>query len=160
MVSDVAGRRLQWVQEPTPPVPRSITLEEGEPIAAFVLAPPDPPVPGQESARLHIFPGAATPTVFPARTPFWIGYGFVVEPGEPESQRELSSETTFELIVDGDPVRLESTSRIADGRTVARQYSAIFPMGLAPGWHRVQGRWYDDGRLIISSHASIQFVEA
>jgi hypothetical protein len=27
------------------------------------------------------------------------------------------------------------------------------------GWHDFAGRWYDEGRLILSSRAAIQFVE-
>ena len=129
-------------------------------MAAFVLAPPDPPLSGQDGARLDIFPGAATPTVFPARTPFWIGYGFTVEPEEPEpAQRELSPETTFELVVDGQPVRLCSSARVARGRTVARQCIAAFAQGLPAGWHRFEGRWYDTGALTLTSDANVEFVE-
>ncbi len=36
---------------------------------------------------------------------------------------------------------------------------AEFPSGLPAGWHEFVGRWYDGGKLILSSRASIQFVE-
>ena len=36
---------------------------------------------------------------------------------------------------------------------------AEFPAGLPVGWHDFAGRWYDRGRLILSSRASIEFVE-
>jgi hypothetical protein len=37
---------------------------------------------------------------------------------------------------------------------------AEFPDGLPAGWHDFTGRWYDAGRLILSSRTSIQFVDA
>ena len=36
---------------------------------------------------------------------------------------------------------------------------ATFETGLPAGWHRFSGRWYDQGRLVLSTAASIQFVE-
>ena len=30
--------------------------------------------------RIGIFPGGATPTMYPAKTPFWVGYGFAADP--------------------------------------------------------------------------------
>ena len=47
-------------------------------MAAFVVVPlgSDLPVTG---TQLNIFPGSATPSVFSAEEPFWIGYGFVAE---------------------------------------------------------------------------------
>jgi hypothetical protein len=130
-------------------------------MAVFVLTPPDPPLTGQDCARLDIFPGAATPTVFPARTPFWIGYGFAVEPeARAPAQRELSPETAFELVVDDEPVGLVTDSRIAGGRTVARRSIAAFADGLPAGWHRFEGRWYDAGTLVLTSDTRVQFVEA
>ena len=41
----------------------------------------------------------------------------------------------------------------------ARPISPEFPSGLPAGWHDFTGRWYDGGRLILSSRAAIQFVE-
>lgn len=128
-------------------------------MAAFVLTPPDPPLSGQDSARLEIFPGGATPTVFPARTPFWIGYGFTVEAHAERGGRELSPETTFELIVDDEPVTLATEARVTGGRVVARQCTAAFASGLPEGWHRFEGRWYDTGALVLASDARVQFVE-
>ncbi len=37
--------------------------------------------------------------------------------------------------------------------------SAEFAEGLPAGWHDFVGRWYDGGRLILSSRAAIEFVE-
>lgn len=127
-------------------------------MAAFVLTPPDPALSGQDSTRLDIFPGAATPTVFPARKSFWIGYGFAVE--AVHARRELSPETAFELLVDGEPVAVTTDARVADGRVVGRQCTATFPRGLAAGWHRFEGRWYDAGALVLTSDTRVQFVEA
>ena len=129
-------------------------------MAAFVLTPPDPPMTGQDGRRLDIFPGAATPTVFAAHTPFWIGYGFLVDTGAQDARSELPPKTTFELLVDGEPVAVGMEARVTDGRVVGRQCSAAFANGLAPGWHRFEGRWYDAGALTLASDVSIEFVEA
>ena len=51
-------------------------------MAAFVVMPwSDVEGMPHTGTRLSIFPGAATPSVFAAGEPFWIGYGFVPEPG-------------------------------------------------------------------------------
>jgi hypothetical protein len=112
-------------------------------------------------ARITIFPGSATPAVFPARTPFWIGYGFVVEPGDTgEALGDASAGgTRFELEVDGEPVDLLTDVQLDDGRPVSKHSVANFGIGLPPGWHRFAGRWYDSGRLVLSSERSIEFVE-
>ena len=47
----------------------------------------------------------------------------------------------------------------ADGRPVSKHSLATFESGLPAGWHRFSGRWYDGGRLILTSAKSIQFVE-
>jgi hypothetical protein len=121
---------------------------------------PDPPLPGQDSHRLDVFPGAATPAVFRARAPFWIGYGFAVDPGDGgAARRALAPDTTFELRVDGERVPMSIRSRAVKGRTVAKQCTASFEEGLEPGWHRFEGRWYDAGALTLASDVSVEFVE-
>lgn len=129
-------------------------------MTAIVLAPPDPATVGTESARLDIFPGAGTPAVFPAHTPFWVGYGFTVEPEETAAaQKEVSPGTRFELVVDGEPVTLTTKTRVARGRVVGKQSVAAFRDGLPEGWHRFEGRWYEAGALALSSDRAIEFVE-
>lgn len=111
------------------------------------------------SARLDIFPGGATPTVFPAGTPFWIGYGFALDAGAPGDGDPVGETTRFELDVDGSPVVLESDERL-EGEVVSRKTQlASFPDGLKAGWHSFHGRWYDAGRLLLSNRVSIEFVE-
>lgn len=129
-------------------------------MAALVLTPPDLPPTEHGGARLDIFPGSATPTVFAAATPFWVGYGFTAEPeGRGETLRTVATGTTFELVVDGEPVPVLAGSRAAGGQVVSRQYVAVFGDGLEPGWHRFQGRWYDAGALALTSDIRIEFVE-
>jgi hypothetical protein len=125
-------------------------------MAAFVVvSPPPADAVSRRGTRLSIFPGSATPSVFPAREPFWIGYGFVPEPGG-----DLSSETRFELQVDGEPVRLETEIDVDEAQQPVSKHSvAAFDAGLGPGWHRLSGRWYDAGRLVLTSDRSIEFVE-
>ena len=36
----------------------------------------------EKEGRIGIFPGGATPTMYPAKTPFWVGYGFAADPRE------------------------------------------------------------------------------
>lgn len=111
-----------------------------------------------EEARIGIFPGGATPTMHPANTPFWIGYGFTAEP---DSRAPLDDGTTrFELEVDGEAVSMLTELHAEDGSPLRRTDVATFALGLPAGWHDFAGRWYDDGRLILSSRAAIQFVEA
>ena len=75
-------------------------------MAAFVVV--TPPEADGAARRLGIFPGSATPDVFPADAPFWVGYGFVPEPAEPgEEPPGLDKDTRFELEVDGVPVAVE-----------------------------------------------------
>ncbi|HEX4747560.1 MAG TPA: hypothetical protein VFU99_11845 [Gaiellaceae bacterium] len=107
--------------------------------------------------RIGIFPGGATTTMYPADTSFWVGYGFAADPaGDPE----LDSEgTRFELDVDGSPVAMLTDLHAESGLPVRKTNIAEFPGGLPAGWHDFSGRWFDGGRLILSSRASIQFVE-
>jgi hypothetical protein len=44
------------------------------------------------------------------------------------------------------------------GIAVRKTDIAEFRAGLRAGWHDFSGRWYDGGRLILSSRASIEFV--
>ena len=112
---------------------------------------------GDREGRIGIFPGGATTTMYAADTPFWVGYGFTAEPG---SEANLDSERTrFELDVDGKAVLMLTDVHADDGVPVRKTNIAEFPTGLPAGWHDFTGRWYDGGRLILSSRAAIQFVE-
>jgi hypothetical protein len=107
--------------------------------------------------RIGIFPGGATPTMYPAETPFWVGYGFAADP---ENDSGLDEATTrFELDVDGEPVSMLTDVHSDAGLPVRTTNIAEFPAGLPAGWHDLSGRWYDGGRLILSSRAAIKFVE-
>jgi hypothetical protein len=110
-----------------------------------------------EAGRIGIFPGGATPTMYPADTPFWVGYGFAAEPER--GARLDDAETRFELDVDGAPVSMHTDLQREAGVLVRRSDIAEFPSGLPAGWHDFTGRWYDAGRLMLSSRAAIQFVE-
>ncbi len=131
-------------------------------MAAFVVLPAhadeETSRPGD---RLNIFPGSATPAVMTARAPFWIGYGFVPEPSEPDPEGSWASdeETRFELLVDGDRMSLDTDLTVDGGRTVSKLSVAAFPAGLAAGWHRFSGRWYEAGSLVLTSERSVEFVE-
>jgi hypothetical protein len=124
-------------------------------MAAFVLV---PPASGDGSTRtggqLNLFPGSATPTVFAAEEPFWIGYGFVAGPGD-----AMDESTRFELRVDGRALAMQSDVRQEAGAAVHRLDVAEFPSGLSAGWHEFSGRWYERGRLVLSNRVAIQFVE-
>ena len=107
--------------------------------------------------RVQIFPGGATSTMYPSDTPFWIGYGFAADTG---NSMELDENATrFELDVDGAPVSMLTDLQTESGLPVRKTDIADFPSGLHAGWHDFTGRWYDGGRLILSSRTSIQFVE-
>jgi hypothetical protein len=131
-------------------------------MAAFVVLPAatagDLPRPGN---RLNIFPGSATPAVLPAGAPFWIGYGFVPEPSDADEAAHwaLDEATRFELLLDGEPVTLDTDLTIEGGRTVSKLSVAAFAGGLPVGWHRFSGRWYEAGALVLTSERSVEFVE-
>jgi hypothetical protein len=112
---------------------------------------------GDREGRIGIFPGGATTTMYPAATPFWVGYGFAAEPGSEHGFEEDS--TRFELDVDGAPVSMLTELDSDAGLPVRKTNVAEFPDGLSAGWHDFTGRWYDGGSLILSSRAAIQFVE-
>jgi hypothetical protein len=116
---------------------------------------------GRADARIGIFPGGSTPSVFPAGTPFWIGYGFAPEHDDDLATRhELGPGTRFELDVDGASVDMRTSVRKGGRTTPARKTDvAEFPAGLPAGWHDFAGRWYDGGKLVLSSRTSIEFVE-
>jgi hypothetical protein len=131
-------------------------------MAAFVVAPSSTSGAPRDGERLSIFPGSATPSVFPAGEPFWIGYGFVPEPGEADGARAemLDRETRFELEVDGTPVVLHTDVKMDRGGALSSIHSiADFDSGLSSGWHRFSGRWYVAGKLVLSSDKSIEFTE-
>lgn len=113
---------------------------------------------GDERARIGIFPGGATPTMYPANTPFWIGYGFSAEPGASGTLEDGTSR--FELDVDGEPASMATDVQVESGVPRRKTDIADFPAGLPAGWHDFTGRWHDGGRLILSSRSMIQFVEA
>ena len=111
-----------------------------------------------KEGRIGIFPGGATPTMYPANTPFWVGYGFAADA---VGGADLEDTTTrFELAVDGEHVPMLTEVDTDSGLPVRKTNIAEFPDGLPVGWHDFTGRWYDRGRLILSSRAAIQFVEA
>lgn len=116
------------------------------------------PANGMGDQRIGIFPGGATTTMYPAETPFWVGYGFAAESTSDAKIDEAS--TRFELDVDGDPVSMLTDVHAEGGLPVRKTNIAEFPAGLPTGWHDFTGRWYDGGRLILSSRATIQFVDA
>ena len=110
-----------------------------------------------KEGRIGIFPGGATTTMYPADTAFWIGYGFAPDTA---GGAELEDEDTrFELDVDGTPVSMLTAVHEDAGLPVRKTNVAEFPGGLPVGWHDFSGRWYDGGRLILSSRVAIQFVE-
>ena len=115
---------------------------------------------GGASARIGIFPGGATPAIYPADTAFWIGYGFAPELGDSAgTTQELGDETRFELDVDGTSMEMRTDVQMEGVAPLRKTDLADFPSGLPAGWHELVGRWYDGGKLILSSRASLQFVE-
>jgi len=110
-----------------------------------------------KEGRIGIFPGGPTPTMYPARTPFWVGYGFAADPESGNGFDEAG--TRFELDVDGNPVSMLTDVHSESGLPVRTTNIAEFAAGLPAGWHDFSGRWYDAGRLILSSRAAIEFVE-
>lgn len=115
---------------------------------------------GCAGARIGIFPGGATPAVYPADTAFWIGYGFASELGSSaDAGPELGDGTRFELDVDGLSVEMCTDLELKGAAPLRKTDLAEFPEGLRAGWHEFAGRWYDGGKLILSSRASIEFVE-
>ena len=110
-----------------------------------------------KEGRIGIFPGGATTTMYAADTAFWVGYGFA---SDPVGGADLEDEgTRFELDVDGTPVLMVTELHGETELPVRKTNVAEFPDGLPAGWHDFGGRWYDGGRLILSSRVSIQFVE-
>ena len=107
--------------------------------------------------RIGIFPGGATPTMYPANTPFWVGYGFAADGAGGADVDDAG--TRFELDVDGEHVSMLTEVHTDSGQPVRKTNVAEFPGGLPAGWHDFNGRWYDGGRLILSSRATIEFVE-
>jgi hypothetical protein len=130
-------------------------------MAAFVVVAPSGPSSAPRSGeQLNIFPGSATPAVFAAGAPFWIGYGFVAEPGDAlEGGKALVDAIGFELLVDGEAVPLHTDLDLEVGRTVRKFTVADFLNGLPAFWHLFAGRWYDEGVLALTSDRSIEFVE-
>lgn len=111
----------------------------------------------EREGRIGIFPGAATTTMYQADTPFWVGYGFASDPGSESGLDDVG--TRFELDVDGRPASMVVEVRPDAGTPLHMTNVAEFPAGLPAGWHDFTGRWYDGGRLVLSTRAAIQFVE-
>src|SRR5881396_3276185 len=86
---------------------------------------------GDEEMRIGIFPGGATPTLYPANTPFWIGYGFTAEPDSSAPLDERS--TRFELDVDGEPASMVTDVPAESGMPRRKTDIANFPAGLPAG---------------------------
>jgi len=114
---------------------------------------------GEPEARLEIFPGSATPSVFPAGAPFWIGYAFTPERSRGEAAAHLDETTRFELELDGTAVEVTTELEREGSEPVRKTDFVSFPDGLPAGWHDLVGRWYDRGKLILSNRASVEFVE-
>lgn len=129
--------------------------------ALIVVTPPvEDESQSRPGARVSIFPGSASPAIFPAAAPFWIGYGFTSGPSlQPGDRRALEADTRFELSLDGTAVELVTELVLEDGVPVSKLEIAGFSEGLGPGWHRFVGRWYDEGALVLTSDKTIQFVE-
>jgi hypothetical protein len=112
---------------------------------------------GDREGRIGIFPGGAMPSMYTAGTPFWVGYGFAADAA---GESALGDDgTRFELDVDGEPVSMLTEVHMSSGIPARKTNVAEFAAGLPAGWHDFVGRWYDGGRLIISSRVAIQFVE-
>ena len=127
--------------------------------ALIVVTPPPEGGHARTGDRISIFPGSAAPAMYPAGTPFWIGYGFAAGPaGGGQERAALGAETRFELEVDGEPVPLATEEEMDGDLAVSKLEIANFPAGLEPGWHRFLGRWYDEGALVLSTDRTIQFV--
>ncbi len=112
---------------------------------------------GEKKGRIGIFPGGATTTMYPrTRRSGWGTDSQQTRLGEPISRtspRGSSSTWTAE------PVSMLTDVHTDSGLPVRKTNIAEFPDGLPVGWHDFTGRWYDGGRLILSSRAAIQFVE-
>ena len=127
--------------------------------ALIVVTPPPEGGHARTGDRISIFPGSAAPAMYPAGTPFWIGYGFATGPAAGAQERTaLGAETRFELEVDGEPVPLATEEEMDGSLAVSKLEIANFPAGLEPGWHRFLGRWYDEGALVLSTDRTIQFI--
>jgi hypothetical protein len=127
-------------------------------MAAVVVAPTAPPGVPSNGMPISIFPGSATPAVFPANAPFWIVSAFVPDAND-SAVSALDETTRFELEVDGKPVRLATDREVQGGRATQKLSIAVFAAGLPAGWHRFAGRWYVEGKLVLSNDRSIEFTE-
>lgn len=126
-------------------------------MAALVVTPSLANGLSDKEGRIGIFPGAATTALYPAGTAFWVGYAFAPDPAGDGELDDMS--TRFELDVDGEAVPMRTEVQSEEGLPVRKTNVAEFAEGLPAGWHHFTGRWYDRGRLLLSSRASIQFVE-
>ena len=62
-------------------------------------------------------------------------------------------------VLDAESGRVLTEVHTDAGLPMRKTNIAEFPDGLPVGWHDLNGRWYDGGRLILSSRAAIQFVD-
>ena len=91
---------------------------------------------GDREDRIGIFPGGATPTMYPAGTPFWVGYGFAADP---EGGSTFDEETTrFELDVDGKPVSMLTDVHTDAGLPVRKNEHRRVPRGSSGGLARLR----------------------
>ena len=64
-----------------------------------------------------------------------------------------------DMFIDGERVTVVEELIVDDGRALSKRCFARFESGLPAGWHRLAGRWYDRGALVLTSDRSIEFVE-
>ena len=131
-------------------------------MAAFVVLPASADEEtSRPGARLNIFPGSATPAVMTARRAVLDRLRV-----RPRAERagpggQLGERRGDEVRAPGGrrPVSLDTDLTVDGGRAVSKLSVAAFPDGLAAGWHRFSGRWYEAGSLVLTSERSIEFVE-
>lgn len=129
-------------------------------MAALVVTLSPPRGRAPSGARLGIFPGGATPAVYAAGAAFWIGYGFAPDAADTTGvPGPLDDETRFELDIDGTPVEMRTELELEGDAPVRKTDIADFAEGLPSGWHEFVGRWYEGGKLILSSRTAIEFIE-
>ena len=114
---------------------------------------------GEKEGRIGIFPGGATPTMYPAEHAVLGGLRLRGRPGERRAGARRGDARGSSSTWTESPSRCSPTCTRTPASRCGRPNIAEFPAGLPVGWHDFAGRWYDGGRLILSSRAAIQFVE-
>jgi len=116
-------------------------------------------------APIRLLNQAATPTTFPANTPFFVRHGWICTPDE--GTLCLDPATAFRLYVDGQrmpsalDLELNQTCPPVvppSGECTSRRYLTNFRFGLPPGPHAFRGEWWLNGTLNIVREATIEFV--